>query len=287
MGELQTFNIIRRFFFGQGFPIHPASTQYAIVVVSDVVISATDYLVVRVDSSAPSYSGGQHYTFDGATWTAVPGTDWGFVASSVEDTGTLVINGDYAFCRFKTDKTLTDFRLNIQATGVDAARIIKLRVFRIVDLSRRVITSSLNADAEMDFRTPKAKRLKVTLNNTDHVLSVFRTVSNFSDQLGPGNRFLAYKELEGSPPMRLGEFYVTSKWTEDPKRGTVTVNCKDMVHLMSRLIQPKLRIGFHKDKIMEYLANLSDVPSQNLILDRSSGIVDFFAPKEVKAWPEI
>ncbi|KKN69408.1 hypothetical protein LCGC14_0441350 [marine sediment metagenome] len=202
------------------------------------------------------------------------------------------MTGDYAFIVLNNETEMTDLQITVLDTGGDAfARILEVNAFRVIDMTDRVAKGngiSLSADtADFTFREPKAKVLTLTLTNADHNLSVLRTEGGFNAELGDMVRFFLWWGFEGTELIQQGEFYVSSEWQEVPAGAVVTVTAKDLAFLMDTERQARSQVDFQKDQIIEYFANLAGIPSQFMILDFSSGIVDFMPAKEINVWDEI
>ena len=207
------------------------------------------------------------------------------------DADVLATDGDYWGVNLFEDEELTDLKLTVYDGGTSGeAIVLELRAYRIVEMTDRV-TGTIVISAESDFaeRRMKGKQMTFDLSNTDYFLSVLREESGYSHELGEGVKFIMWAGFEGVLEMvRQGEFYVASEWAEDPSTGIVSVVAKDRTHLLvSADVQPGLKTGYRHHEIVEYLGNLAGVPSQDMMLDESVSVVDFFAPKEVKAWAEM
>ena len=75
-------NVARiRFTFLKPF-VPDGTSQYAIRVMADFPVSATDYVTISQDATTPTYTGGQAFDWDGTTYTMQAGRDHPFVCWS-------------------------------------------------------------------------------------------------------------------------------------------------------------------------------------------------------------
>ena len=204
------------------------------------------------------------------------------------DTDSLIRqDGEFMGIHFSKRQTLAELEISVRDNVVGFAHIVEVRCYRVEDFTPRIVSMKISADSKFTRRLFEAKTLSLTLENADFFLSVLRTEGGFNTQLGDGVRFKVWVGFLGVELRKQGEFFVSAMWSEDPKSAKVKVSAKDLIHQIDTTVQPKLRINFRHHEIIEYLANLTGVPSQDMIIDRSASIVDFFAGKEINAWQEI
>jgi hypothetical protein len=198
------------------------------------------------------------------------------------------VSGDYAAVNFTTNREMTDLRMIVMDNIIGSAQINELRAYRVEDFSKDIQTVTIAGSSGFTQRQPDPSTLNLILENTDHHLSVLRSEGGFNEKLGDGVRFLFWVGYEGVLEwVKQGEFYVSSEWKEDAKSGRVSVQAKDLVFIMQNEVQANLRRDQRKHEIIEYFINLCGIPSTDVWIDTSSGIVNYFAPKEIFAWAEI
>lgn len=205
---------------------------------------------------------------------------------SLDGTTFVSSDADYFGVNFSTDQTMRYVRIRVKKNVDEYARILEVRAFRIVDMTLRASSCTVSQDSDFLLRRIRAKNLNLQLRNDDFFLSTQGTDGGFNDQIGEGVKFLLYVGYKGvSTFTNQGVFYV-DRWREQTAAVNVSITARDGVKLMGTQVRANYKTGYRNFEIIEYLANLAGIPSQDMNIDRTSSVIDFFATIEVNAYEE-
>ena len=200
--------------------------------------------------------------------------------------------GDAIAVNFQSLHAITHIRIKVLGNIDQWARIIEIGAFRMEDAYARILSDQGQVgnfqdsqDADFVLRRINARVLQLTLNNQDRALSTENAASPLYGQTGEGVRIIPWVGFQNVTDLvKIGEFFVDD-WNED-MGVDIQINARDGVKQMSTTVRANFKTGLRHFEIIEYLANLTNIPSTNMILDRTAGIVDYFAPNELDAYQE-
>lgn len=201
--------------------------------------------------------------------------------------GALVIGGEYVGARFLSTLTASHLKIIVLESEDGFARLLEVQAFQVVDVSDRVLEMTESQGADFLMLRIKQRRLSLVLTNTDRVLSSRNPNGPYFGQLGGGVELIAYMGYLGAPDMvKQGIFYVDT-WGESATGTEAIIAATDGVKRIDTDVQANHRVAPRYLDIMEYLANLTNLPSQFQALERAAGTVDYFAADRANAWSEI
>jgi len=210
----------------------------------------------------------------------------GGASDPVNVAGTITTDGDYIRVIFDADITMRYFKIFVEDNDDEFARIMEVRAFRVEDWTDRWVKHSEGQSGDPLFRKVEARSMTISLRNDDGFLSAKRTEGGFNDQVGPGVRlFPKIGYTDGATLVRRGVFYV-EKWPEKIKDPTIQVKSRDGTKIMNTQVRAKFTARRRTTELIEYLGNLSGIPSTDMNLDQSGDSINFYLGKEVNAYQE-
>ena len=198
-----------------------------------------------------------------------------------------VVAGEYLGAQFAATITASHIKIVVLESDDGFARLLEVQVFRVVDVSDRVVEMTESQSAGFLLLRMKQRTLSLVLKNVDRALSKLNPNGPYFGQLGGGVEFTAYMGYLGAPDMvKQGVFYVDT-WAESAKGTEIIIGATDGVKRIDTDVLPNHRVRPRHVDIMEYLANLTNLPSQWQAIERAAGIVDYFAADRANAWEEL
>jgi hypothetical protein len=221
------------------------------------------------------------------TFASIDGRKKGGGATATSVAELVTTDGDYLRLDFGANVSCDAVRVTVEDNIDEWARVLELIACRVEDWSSRVCDFTEAHRADYLLRKIDAKTVNLTLQNDDGFLSVMGTAGGYNGEIGAGVRLiLEVGYYEVADRVRIGVFYV-DEWLQQSGDPTVQVRARDGVKRLRTQVEAKPKTGFRTYQVIEYLANLAGVPTQDMDIDRSSNAIDFFAAKDVNAYEEI
>jgi hypothetical protein len=198
-----------------------------------------------------------------------------------------VVSGaaDWWRVNFSADQTIRNLRIYVVDNIDNYARINAIEARRTVDLTSRIPTQChVSQDSDPLNRVLLARQLSVQLQNADGFLTRTSGAAPWSDQVGAGCILYLSAGYEGTELLPMGIFYVDDWWCN--WNDTVDLKATDGFQLMNKNVPAEYRANASITALVEYLANLSNVPSTWLSLDACTTTVPLFTAENPNAWTE-
>ena len=188
-----------------------------------------------------------------------------------------------------TEITARYIKLTISATDValDMANVVELEIYRIIEVSDRVISAEMNRSRDYKLANPLASTLKLACDNSDrffsfdHIPTTVETALGFVNaELKPNIGVIAkygYAYGGGTPEVAIVFVGYLDRITISPKDRKATLEFRDsMKVLLNQTVSSKLKTSLDLSTAMQYALNLANISNWEMSFDTTGLTLDYF-----------
>lgn len=213
---------------------------------------------------------------------------WTLIAKTTTQGGTIDTTHELDTVDFE-DVSCRYVKLTIANTVVvaDKANVVELEVYRLVEISSRVLSANLDRARDYKLGDPLASTLQVLCSNSDryfsfsHAPSISELADGFVNQeLRPNIGVIAeYGFAYGGGEPDVAQVFVgyVDSIRINPGGRTALIQCRDgMKTCFNQTVSSKLKTSLDIADCIQYALNLANISNWEMDLDTTSITEDYF-----------